>query len=97
MSKYERYINFISDSLIKKTKIDFDKEEIVFPFMADDYGSYPFKALGPHRYISLTSSSLDGPVPPFFRYCRDIYGAKEKEMNHIWDRYSEKLRLLLYK
>lgn len=97
MGKHQNYINYISDNLIKNTEIDFDKEVIVFPFMADDYEPYPFNALGPHRYISLTSSSLSGPVPPFFRYCRDFYGAKEKEMNLIWDSYSEKLRSLIYK
>ena len=89
--------NVISD-LVNDTVIDYDKEEITFPFMGS-YDpilplTYPFTHLTPYHYICLSDSPRrknEYPVPPFIRYCRSKYGVKEEEMVYLWDQYKREI------
>ncbi len=83
MNKQEKYINYIVDDLVKKTEIDYDKEKIISPFL-------PFYIYSP-LFIS--------PTPIFFssisKYVKDSYGARDEEIETIWERYKQIIKSLI--
>ena len=49
----KRYIDKVAEIIVRDTIIDYDNEEITFPFMGG-YDPYPFRHLTPYHYIFFT-------------------------------------------
>ena len=73
-----KFLNKVVDQIVRETRIDYDMEEIQFPFL-------PLLALD---LIILANLSTQ-PPPPFSKHCRDIYGLNEEETIYVWKEYRE--------
>jgi hypothetical protein len=71
-----KFLNKVVDQIISETRIDYDMEEIQFPFFLPLVRSLLTFAL---LHLSL----------PFSKHCRDIYGLNEEETIYVWKEYRE--------
>lgn len=73
--KDKKYIDKVVGSLVRSTKMDYDKEEIQFPFLT--------------FILPLPSFSSSSPLKPlpFSEYCKNIYGLNEEEIEYVWNKY----------
>ncbi len=92
MSKKEKYINYIVDDLVKKTEINYNREEITFLFLSTK-PSFIFPSLllplSPSLSFYLLSSY------DFSKHVKEIYGTKDEEIEIVWNQYWEKLESLI--
>ena len=84
MSKKEKYINFIIDDLVSKTEIDYEQGKIKFP---SSLLSYPSSPLFLFSHYFLFNS--------FSNYIKEIYGARDEEIEIIWKLYKERIQSLI--
>jgi len=73
----KKYLDKVIGSLVRGTKIDYGKEEIQFPFSPSSPHFLPLIPL-------LFSSS---PLSSFSKYCIDVYGLTDKEIEYVWKEY----------
>lgn len=77
-----KYLDKVVGSLIRGTKIDYEKERIYFSF-------FPLRNLFSFSYFI---SSLY-PFPPYYpllsSYCKDTFGLTEEEIEYVYLRYVE--------
>ena len=79
-----KFLHKVVDQIVSETRMDYDMEEIQFPF-----SSRPFSLRRP-RF--LTSFFLSPPHPPIFSFsdhCKDVYGLNEEETMYVWKEYRE--------
>ena len=72
-----RYIEHIINDLVRDTKINYDREEIHFPF--HQFPS-PFTLHSLLLFLSLS------------KYCKDTYGLTEEEIEYVWDQYKSTIK-----
>jgi len=70
-----RFIEHIINDLVRDTRIDYDREEIHFPFFR-----LP-SVLSPFFFSSLLFLSF------FPKYCIDVYGLTEDEIKYVFNEY----------
>ena len=73
------YLDKVIEFLVRDTKIDYEKEEIQFPFSP---------SLVPFYLVS--SSFYFSPPPrtyPSYKYCKSVYGLTGDEVKYVWDQY----------
>jgi len=76
------YLDKVIEFLVRDTRIDYEKEEIQFPF--------PYYRSISLRYSSLSFSSFppQRPIPsPFPKYCKNVYGLTDQEIGYVWVKY----------
>jgi hypothetical protein len=88
-TKLEKYINYVVEDLVKNTRIDYDKERIYFPFF-----SFPYS---PSLFLILPPTPHHFPSSSFSKYVQKRYGARDEEMDIIWDQYKERIKSLIKK
>jgi hypothetical protein len=77
----KKYIDKVIGSLVRSTKIDYEKELLFFPFTNTPF--FPFSS-----FLLLTSSSrLHSPPHTFTDYCKNIYGLTIEEKKYVWEQY----------
>ncbi len=84
MNKQEKYINYIVEDLVKKTEIDYDREEIISPFL-------PFFS----PIASLLSLFLPYSFSSISKYVKDRYGTTDEEIQIIWGQYKQRIKSLI--
>ena len=81
----DRVINLIVDDTI----IDYDKEEIHFPFYSRPLDCpLPLSPLPDSFY----RSSRHFPPSPFSEYCKNTYGLTDQEVEYVWDQYKSTIK-----
>ena len=75
----KKFLNKVVDQIIGETKIDYDKEEIYFPFDPDLFTFY---------YIMTGVIVEDLVIDKFFHHCKNVYGLNEEEILYVWEEYS---------
>ena len=74
--KDKKYIDKVLGYIVGSTKIDYDKEEIHYPFLSSylpsDFPSYLY--LSSHPFV-------------FSEYCKNTFGLTEEEMEYVWKEY----------
>ena len=76
----KKYLDKVIEHLIRRTKIDYDKGEIIFPFTTN---STPFSITYLHLSIPYSPSfSL-----PFVKYCNSQFGLTEDEIKYVYYKY----------
>ena len=75
----KKYLDKVVEHLIHRTKIDYDKGEIIFPFTnsTTPYGLSSFI----HFYRSIPFSL------PFVKYCNRQFGLTEEEIEYVYYKY----------
>ena len=79
-----KFLHKVVDQIVSETRMDYDMEEIQFPF-----SSRPFSLRRP-RF--LTSFFLSPPHPPIFSFsdhCKDVYGLNDDEIEYVWKKYKD--------
>lgn len=73
----KKYLDKVIGSLVRGTKIDYDREEIYFP-------SFPY--ISPHHFLpsSFSYSYFDSS---FSKYCKNMFGLTEEEIEYVWEEY----------
>jgi len=78
------YLDKVIEFIVRDTKIDYDKDEIQFPFL-------PFVSLlsSLHiRNVLLPSFNSDRfQTLDFSDYCKNVYGLTDKEIEYVWNQY----------
>ena len=78
-----KFLNKVVGQIVSETIIDYDQEEIYFPFSS----SPPLLLLRLSAFPSLPS-----PLPSFtisfFKHCREVYGLNDGEIDYVWDEYT---------
>lgn len=78
------YLDKVVEFLVRGTKIDYDKEEIQFPFPFSLSSPVPFSFIS--RLLSLFSVPLSSSFP---KYCKSVYGLTEDEVKYVWKEYKD--------
>ena len=72
-----KFLNKVIDQLVSETRIDYDMEEIQFPFSFSLFFTlFHF----PSRLLLFRL---------FTKHCRDVYGLNVQEISYVWDEYRE--------
>ena len=69
------YLDKVVEYLVRDTRIDYDKYKIQFPFLSSP-SSYFFRLLS---YLF--------PYSPFSKYCKNVYGLTDQEIEYVWNQY----------
>jgi alcohol dehydrogenase YqhD (iron-dependent ADH family) len=85
MNKKEKYYNYVVNHLVKKTKIDYGKERVIFPFSIID----------PQFAFFTPKLLIDSFLPDFTNYVKERYGVHDEEIEFIWDQYKERIQSLI--
>jgi hypothetical protein len=72
-----KFLNKVVDQIVSETRIDYDMEEIQFPF------SPPSLSFLLSLFSFLFSPSL------FSNHCKDIYGLNGDEIEYVWKEYKQ--------
>ena len=77
----KKYIDKVLERIVSRTKVDYDKGEIIFPFtnLSTPYSLSSFL----HFYRTLPFSL------PFVKYCNGQFGLTEEEIEYVYHRYVE--------
>ena len=75
----KKYIDRVLDHLVNRTKIDYDKGEIIFPFTTN---STRFS-------FSLSPSVFSFLLFPFIEYCKKQFGLTPEEIKYVFEQYRE--------
>ena len=76
----KKYLDKVIEHLVSRTKIDYDKGEIIFPFTTR---STPFSF---SFFLSLLTTPFSFSLP-FIKYCNSQCGLTEDETEYVYHRY----------
>ncbi len=74
----KKYIDKVLDHLVKGTKIDYENQNLVSPFLS--------------LFIYTSPSSPFFPYSPFLsfsKYCKNTFGLTEDEIKYVWNEYKK--------
>ena len=75
----KKYLDKVLEHIVNRTKVDYDKGEIIFPFTTR---STPFSLSSFPLLLHSLPFSL-----PFIKYCGDQFGLTEEEIDYVYHRY----------
>ncbi len=74
--KTKKYLDKVIEFIVVDTIIDYEQKIIRFPFLT-------------LRHTFPPSISSPFPFPTFEKYCIDIYGLTEGEIDYVWKQYKD--------
>ncbi len=90
MDRKEKYINYIVEDMLKKTRFIHDENKISLPF--HNHGRYE------GFYDEFINYGMYKTMSSFFGdYVEDIYGTTSEEVSILWDLYKERIESLIKK
>jgi hypothetical protein len=75
----KRYLDKVIEHLVRRTKVDNDKGEIILPFTTN---ATPFGLSAFIYFYRSTPFSL-----PFVKYCNKQFGLTEEEIKYVYYKY----------
>ncbi len=79
----KKYIDKVIGSLVRGTKLDYDKNILHYPFSPSSF-HFPHIQT-PYHHLILSSSFFSF----FLDYCRGQFGLTEEEIEYVWNEYRE--------
>ena len=78
------YLDKVVEFLVRDTIINYDKDEIQFPFFLSSYSLFfpHFSSVLLPSFNSDRFQTLD-----FSDYCKNVYGLTEQEIGYVWNQY----------
>jgi len=73
--KTKIYLDKVIEFMVEDTIVDYEKHTLWFPFLT-------------LRHAFTTPLELRR-VPAFEKYCKDIYGLTEGEIDYVWKQYKD--------
>jgi hypothetical protein len=88
----KKYLDKVVGSLVRSTKMDYDKEEIQFPFLSSppSYSTFIFSSSISFffsSYFSASSFPLSTFFTSFTKYCKNTFGLTDDEIYYVWNQY----------
>jgi hypothetical protein len=77
----KKYLDKVIGSLVRSTKIDYDRKEIHFIHSTITHYQPLFYFLGFSSYRHFIST--------FSKYCRNQFGLTEEEIDYVWNEYQD--------
>jgi len=77
-NKQKIYLDKVVEFLVRDTRIDYDKDEIQFPFFYSRFLMSRFSIF-----------SLSVRLKLFSEYCKEVYGLTEDEVKYVWNQYKD--------
>jgi hypothetical protein len=74
----KKFLDKVIGQIVRETRIDYDMEEIQFPFL-------PLLAID---LIILANLSTQ-PPPLFSKHCKTVYGLNDNEIEYVWEEYKQ--------
>ena len=82
------FLDKVIEFLVRGTRIDYDKEEIQFPFPF--FYKFSLSSPVPFSFLSRLLSLFSVPLSSSFpKYCKDVYGLTNQEIRYVWDQYKD--------
>ena len=78
-NKQNIYLDKVIEFLVRDTKIDFKGKKIFLPFRLLPLSTI----LSPRDFLLL----LDLCFLSFSKYCKEVYGLTDQEMEYVWKEY----------
>jgi len=82
-SKTEKYLDNVIGSLVRGTKIDYDKKAIHFTSLPNVTPLFRFNTFLNNNTLLAHGTFFDS----FVKYCRDTFGLTNREMSYVYDEY----------
>ena len=80
-----KFLDKVLDQIVSETIVDYDKEEIQFPFFLSRF---------PLARILYPHFPLPFPLPFFSEHCKEVYGLNDDEVEYVWKEYRN---IIIYK
>tara|TARA_R110000803_G_scaffold57005_1_gene114783 strand:+ start:1859 stop:2146 length:288 start_codon:yes stop_codon:yes gene_type:complete len=80
-----RFLNKVLDQIVRETIMDYDQEDIQFPFGFSSFNNSMLFTISFDTTLKLFSMQTNSPS--FSRHCKDVYGLNEEEIQYVWDKY----------
>jgi len=71
------YLDKVVEYLVRDTRIDYDMGRIYTPYEERHYYIFMFHI-----------DDNYGPSVGFEKYCKNVYGLTEEEVDYVWEQYS---------
>ena len=85
----KKYLDKVIESLVRSTKIDYEKETIRPPFPLHSPNAFA-------RYLFTSSSPIFAEQPQpfisFIMYCRNVYGLTDDELSYVWIKWRDMIK-----
>ena len=77
----KKYLDKVIGSLVRSTDIDYEKEQIYYPFVTSSVFTTPY----------ITFKHLPYRTSPFAfsDYCENTFGLTEDEIKYVWEIYKD--------
>jgi hypothetical protein len=75
------FLDKVVEFLVRDTMIDHDKDKIQFPFYL--FSSYSLTS----PPLPLLTSPPTLPSSSFSKYCKNVYGLTNQEIEYVWNQY----------
>ena len=76
-----KYLDKVIGSLVRSTRIDYEKERIYFSF-------FSYNSLFSSFFSSLPPSPL---LSHFSKYCKNTFGLTEEEIDYVWEEFKSNI------
>jgi hypothetical protein len=90
MKDNNKYLDKVIGSLVRGTKIDYEKRRISFPFL-------PFTSTFPSSLVSFSLLLAPYPHDEFYNRSKDTYGLYHEEIVYVWKEYRDIISKKIYK
>ena len=80
-----KYLDKVIGSLVRSTKIDYEKKLLLFPFLPSSLSFLSLPSL-PFSVTLLPSFHFSSVPPPTFfsSYCKNTFGLTKEEINYVF-------------
>lgn len=85
----KKFLNKVVDQIMSETIIDYNKENVYFPFGLFSFHKTRVFTIPFHTTVSLFSNYTYEPLPSFSKHCKDVYGLNDDEVKYIWKEYKQ--------
>ena len=95
----KKFLNKVLDQIVNETTIDYDQEEIYFPFGFPSFDKTTIFTIDFHTTMDLfsvssfynpplpSSSPSRPPLSSFSKHCIEVYGLNDDEIDYVWEEY----------
>jgi len=86
----KKFLNKVIDQIVRETRVDYDQEEIYFPFGFPSFNKTIIFTIDFHVTLQLFSPPLPfnhSPLHTFVYHCIEVYGLNDDEIDYVWEEY----------
>jgi hypothetical protein len=87
--KQKKYLDKVIELLVKNTKIDYEKDEIKYPFQIRTVSLSNLQFFN-RGYLPISDDGATFVYShSFSQYTKNMYGLSDQEIEYVWEEYKE--------